>query len=131
MAQPGPTQPQGQWPNQPTYGAQPQPQHRGMSRGAKAAVWVAGSLAGLVVLSIVAAVVLPLYLNHRARVEATHISVRLPDTINGMNRSSNISGSAMQSAIAGLPMDLSSSTYGAVYTDGRGAGVTVIAGHHL
>jgi hypothetical protein len=93
-------------------------------------VIVLGIVAGAAVaLAIAAAVVIPLYVNHRNAEIAAHTSVSLPKTVDGFTKQGGAGNSQVKALAASLPQI--GSPQGALYAAGSTRAVTIVGAHPL
>jgi hypothetical protein len=107
------------WPQAPAWPGQPAPPFYappapGMSAGAKVAIGIAVAVAGLFVIGILAAVAIPVFLDHRAKDEAARTTVSLPESIGGMARLTDANSAQLEEHLssAALPGDHLAGVYG-------------------
>jgi hypothetical protein len=105
------------------------PLRTGMSTGAKIAVALGATGAGLVIVGIMVAIAIPVFLDQRARSEAEHISIALPGAVAGYPRMTGAADAQVQNLVSGLPRE-AGTAQGAAYGVGRPM-VIVIAGRHV
>ncbi len=105
------------------------PPRAGMSTGAKVAIALGGSVAGLVVLGILAAIAIPVFLNQKAKSDAQGITISLPTQVAGYPRMTGAEDAQVQGLVAGLPAE-AAGAQGAAYGVGRPS-IIVIAGQHV
>jgi hypothetical protein len=118
--------PAGAAPYPPAYGPGYAPVRTGRSAGVKAAIIVAIVIGGLVALSIVAAVVIPVYENHHAQGIAARTTVSLPASVVGYTRMTGAADQVVQNLVGQQPA--SYAAQGAVYGTGATPFVIVMVG---
>ena len=82
-----------------------------------------------VALAVSAAIVIPLYTNHRNAEIAAHTSVTLPKTVDGFTKQGGAGNSQVKALAASLPQI--GSPQGALYAAGSTRAVTIVGAHPL
>jgi hypothetical protein len=101
-----------------------------MSTGAKVGIAVGVGLVALVVLSIVAAVAVPVFQSQKARSEAARTTVELPDRIGSFGRVSGSAEELVRQQARAVPEDWGTPQT-AVYGTGSTPRVIILAGAHV
>jgi hypothetical protein len=91
---------------------------------------VLGVVAGAAVaVAMAAAVLIPLYVNHRDAEIAAHTSVSLPKTVDGFTKQGGAGNAQVKALAASLPQI--GSPQGALYAAGSTRAVTIVGAHRL